>query len=144
MGNEIQISTKAETQRWQQLQKCQPSMNPSQMVRSQGIPTYVGQGFKLILISVSEDKVAAAHVSLLGHQPTPHLSQPSQLSNSSYRSGAHLMNHYQASSCARQTGKHHLSAFPLILIILIFISTVKNTLHFVRSEKMETQRSYQT
>ena len=58
---------------------------PLQTVRSQGIPTYVGQGFKLILISVSQDKVATAHVSLLGHQPTPYLSQPSQPRNFSYQ-----------------------------------------------------------
>ena len=58
---------------------------PLQMVRPQGILTYVGQGFKLRLTSVFEDKVATAHVSLFGHQPTPNLSQPSQLSNCSYQ-----------------------------------------------------------
>ena len=80
------------------------------------------------------------HSTCLPVGPSAHtyLSQPSQLSIAPTRSGAQLMNHYQAAWCARQTGKHFLSAFPLTL------STLKNPLHFVRSEKMETERSYQT
>ena len=80
------------------------------------------------------------HSTCLPVRPSAHtyLSQPSQLSIAPTRSGAQLMNHYQAAWCARQTGKHFLSAFPLTL------STLKNPLHFVRSEKMETERSYQT
>ena len=80
------------------------------------------------------------HSTCLPVGPSAHtyLSQPSQLSIAPTRSGAQLMNHYQAAWCARQTCKHFLSAFPLTL------STLKNPLHFVRSEKMETERSYQT